>query len=288
MNEAVLAAQGANPPAPTYFVEVCKTLSDLEELEEQMADRATRRNLVKQLVDGTKVHQNVQNVMNRVLSDEVTALFTMNGNTGKRAFMRLQLFSVMRGAEKGRVTIVGGTEAAPHSRPYMVSLQEGRLHLCGGILIREDFVLTAAHCNGRYRVVLGAHSLHVAEPTQQILGIKKFFTHPGYIHNQLDNDIMLLKLDGKAKMTPAVQVIPLMTNLLPAGKVCSTTGWGDMDDSGTLPDSLQEVNATILSHGQCIEKWGKLARITKHMVCATGSRRFQGFCSVTQPVFELQ
>lgn len=42
--------------------------------------------------------------------------------------------------------IVNGRDAAPHSRPYMASLQlRGRL-ICGGTLIRADFVLTAAHC----------------------------------------------------------------------------------------------------------------------------------------------
>lgn len=45
--------------------------------------------------------------------------------------------------------IVGGRTAAPHSRPYMALLQiRGRLN-CGGALVREDFVLTAAHCRIR-------------------------------------------------------------------------------------------------------------------------------------------
>jgi len=50
----------------------------------------------------------------------------------------------MKGATESG--IVGGRVAKPHSRPYMASLQESRNHRCGGILIREDYVLTAAHC----------------------------------------------------------------------------------------------------------------------------------------------
>ena len=42
--------------------------------------------------------------------------------------------------------IVGGVEAVPHSWPWMVSLQAGGDHFCGGSLINNQWVLSAAHC----------------------------------------------------------------------------------------------------------------------------------------------
>ncbi len=45
-----------------------------------------------------------------------------------------------------KMGIVNGTEAKPHSRPYMVSVQSNKEHICGGFLISDEFVLTAAHC----------------------------------------------------------------------------------------------------------------------------------------------
>ncbi|CAB1324422.1 unnamed protein product [Coregonus sp. 'balchen'] len=182
------------------------------------------------------------------------------------------------GRKVPKVGIVGGREAARNSRPYMASLQSRGQHDCGGVLVREDFVLTAAHCDGRYRVVLGAHDLSEDENSQQVLDVVKYIPHPRYGDN-LENDVMLLKLRGRATLNRAVQLIPLMNGSMAEGSMCTTAGWGDIDDNDNSPDKLQEVNATIIPPRECARKWSGI-NISSRVVCATGPSAFQGFCSV--------
>ena len=57
--------------------------------------------------------------------------------------------------------VVNGQNAAPHSWPWQVSLRKDGMHICGGSLIKPNWVVTAAHCvyknkyPGFYRVVVG-------------------------------------------------------------------------------------------------------------------------------------
>ncbi|XP_061015020.1 mast cell protease 3-like isoform X1 [Dama dama] len=95
--------------------------------------------------------------------------------------------------------IIGGHEAKPHSRPYMAFLRfkiSGKPHICGGFLVREDFVLTAAHCLGSsIDVTLGAHNIREQERTQQVIPVWRTFPHPYYNMTGV-NDIMLLQGDS--------------------------------------------------------------------------------------------
>jgi len=48
------------------------------------------------------------------------------------------------------VRVVGGVEAMPHSWPWQVSLQNSRGHFCGGSIINQQWVVSAAHCAPAY------------------------------------------------------------------------------------------------------------------------------------------
>uniref|UniRef100_H0Y2J0 Peptidase S1 domain-containing protein n=1 Tax=Otolemur garnettii TaxID=30611 RepID=H0Y2J0_OTOGA len=164
-------------------------------------------------------------------------------------------------AEAGE--IIGGHEAKPHSRPYMAYLQywyQRTPKYCGGFLIRKDFVLTAAHCNGSsMNVTLGAHNIKEQEKTQQFIHVRKAIPHPDYDSEVYTNDIMLLQLDRKAKRTAAVQPIrlPRVTSRVTPGMVCSVAGWGRIATLGPSSDTLQEVTLTVQEDEKCESHYPK-------------------------------
>ncbi|XP_031217346.1 granzyme B [Mastomys coucha] len=169
--------------------------------------------------------------------------------------------------------IIGGHEAKPHSRPYMAYLQimnRQSLSRCGGFLIREDFVLTAAHCSGStINVTLGAHNIKEQEKTQQVIPVVKIIPHPDYNPKKISNDIMLLKLKSKAKRTSAVRPLNLPrrnVNVKP-GDVCYVAGWGKMAPVGKYSNTLQEVELTVQKDQEC-ESYLKGYYNNANQICA--------------------
>ncbi|XP_067391834.1 mast cell protease 3-like, partial [Emydura macquarii macquarii] len=155
--------------------------------------------------------------------------------------------------------IIGGWEAWPHSRPYMafVNIDEGG-GSCGGFLIREDVVVTAAHCNcnlGSITVLLGAHNVEIDEPDRQEIQVHRRIQHPDYNDETLHNDIMLLQLEDEAELNKRIDLIPLPLDHqpVPPETVCSVAGWGRTSaDSELLSDTLQEVDVEVMLDTDCL------------------------------------
>ncbi|XP_056303799.1 mast cell protease 1A-like isoform X3 [Danio aesculapii] len=172
-----------------------------------------------------------------------------------------------------RVGIEGGTEAKPHSRPYMVSLQKHSQHSCGGFLITEEFVLTAAHCWKKgdvIRVVTGAHDLS-KNSIYNSFKVESYIPHAEFKLNSDRNDIMLLKLNRKVRLSYNVGLISLPKDGedAEADTLCSVAGWGDLWKKGPETDRLMEAETVIVNDAECERRWEPLYKASK-MICAYG------------------
>ncbi|XP_041726062.1 complement factor D [Coregonus clupeaformis] len=179
--------------------------------------------------------------------------------------------------------ITGGREAEAHSRPYMASLQVadgGRMkHECGGFLVADQWVMSAAHCflsgsEGR-KVVLGAHSLNEPEDSKQTFDIVQVFSHPAFSISNYDNDIALVKLDRPIVASDAVKSLKFQRDGAAdpdTDQEVNTAGWGSLNNLGSRPDKLQELVIAVMNRVRCgrSDYYGR--KFTNNMLCAASTR----------------
>ncbi|XP_019207503.1 trypsin-3 isoform X2 [Oreochromis niloticus] len=175
--------------------------------------------------------------------------------------------------------IIDGEKAPENSMQYMASVQNNNgHHVCGGFLITEDFVVSAAHCYNwtLTHVVLGNHNLK--NGNHQKIKIENKTIPKNYIKVGLGNDIMLIKLLEKVQLNDRVQTIqlpPAEINLQ-ENQVCQVAGWGKTKTGDNKPaDELMVVDVSVIDKQVCNELWGDLP---DNVTCAGGYETTKGFC----------
>uniref|UniRef100_A0A665WFL4 trypsin n=1 Tax=Echeneis naucrates TaxID=173247 RepID=A0A665WFL4_ECHNA len=162
--------------------------------------------------------------------------------------------------------IVGGYECTPYSEPHQVSLNSG-YHFCGGSLVNENWVVSAAHCyKSRVEVRLGEHNIQITEGSEQFISSSRVIRHPNYSSYNIDNDIMLIKLSKSATLNQYVQPVALPSSCAPAGTLCRVSGWGNTMSSTADRNKLQCLEIPILSDRDCNNSYPGM--ITDAMFCA--------------------
>ncbi|OXA55530.1 Serine protease 33 [Folsomia candida] len=156
--------------------------------------------------------------------------------------------------------IVGGSECFEGEFPWMVSFKNELGHFCGGFVIADRYVLSAAHCflthHGKKRedevsATIGEFSLRTPEKTKDIpVPIEEIILHPGYTPNSREFDIAIIKLKESVYIHPSVEPI-----CLPAPKTreeaqfqlatrstVTTAGWGKTSFDQSYHDWLKETD----------------------------------------------
>uniref|UniRef100_A0A6B2EI52 Putative trypsin-like serine protease n=1 Tax=Phlebotomus kandelakii TaxID=1109342 RepID=A0A6B2EI52_9DIPT len=161
--------------------------------------------------------------------------------------------------------IVGGEEAKPGEFPHMAVLGwdsevvNDRVDWnCGGALISDNFVLTAAHCAQlrgtppKY-VRLGDHNLarndDASDP--QEFPVQEIIKHPEYRPPSTYNDIALIRIDGQPRLGKFVRPACLWQTPNINYTQTVATGWGQIEFSGPKSDTLLKVTLDIISNDKC-------------------------------------
>ncbi|KAG7231602.1 hypothetical protein INR49_006675, partial [Caranx melampygus] len=139
--------------------------------------------------------------------------------------------------------IVGGEDAAPGAWPWQAMVVVEDTMFCGGSLINDQWVMTAAHCFLRTSTVgvtvyLGRQTHLGPNPNEQNRTVSQIIKHPQYNDTTLDNDIVLVKLSSPVTFTNYIRPVCLAA----ADSVYEVgPGWSvefTVGDSCALPSAL--------------------------------------------------
>jgi secreted trypsin-like serine protease len=163
-----------------------------------------------------------------------------------------------RGVKRMETRIVGGNPAGAEAFPFAAALATStRRQYCGGSVVAQRFILTAAHCQVEAGdlVLVGSTDLHAA----RAIRVAESRIHPGFHPVTMDWDIAVARIDTDAGV-PSVPLAVGITNL-----DATVIGWGRTSEGGDVTRHLREVSVPLWEPTNCRAVYPSL---TAQQVCA--------------------
>jgi len=180
------------------------------------------------------------------------------------------------------------TVAGRNEFPWMAALYAYGYFGCGGSLISNTWVLTAAHCAcyesicplnlWDMKAYFGMHHLETFDQQVVEKSLSQVVIHPSYTPADRRNDIALLRLTQPLNYNAAPHIRPIclppLNSGLLTGKSALVAGWGQKHEYGLVSQVLMKANVNIVD---CIQSYIP-HDITETMICAAGEGYSKGAC----------
>lgn len=200
------------------------------------------------------------------------AIFIANVNAGK--IQVEDYYSKGQKAVTSGNRIVNGQNITISNLPYIVQIHEPsdyvRKFVCGGTVISERHILTAAHCMVGYNSIdlqVVANVTHIGEAGIR-RNVKAIHMHPAYDHGNFNNDVAVLTLEEPLPLGKGVNVAEMCSKPWDSQHKITVAGWGKTSaDADAHSNHLQMAVLNGISVEDCREQFEDSSRITSQMLC---------------------